>query len=258
MPVTQEQKEQAIATLAKMISLLGLRAEVRDASHDDLTVLSVQTDTPGRLIGRKGQYLESLELVLNRIIKKRAEDFPGIAIDIDGYQRGAGAAREPREHDGRERDGRDRGPRDRDRGPRERGPRDGAPRERGPRERGPRDYSPRERAPQASSGPGTAAPAPAADRDEAIAPELERMALDAAKEVRLWGAPKTLGPFAPGVRRAIHVVLRGVPQVEAESGPDEGSNMKKVIIRLATPGKPDGAGAGQEAGGAAATGEDAR
>jgi len=245
MPVTQEQKERAIATLAKMISLLGLRAEVQDASHDDLTVLSVQTDTPGRLIGRKGQYLESLELVLNRIIKKKAEDFPGIVIDIDGYQRGAGAEREPREREARERGSRERGPRERgprERGPRERGPRDSEPRERGPRARGPRD-----------GGPGESAAA--GDREETIAPELERMVLDAAKEVRLWGETKTLGPFAPGVRRAIHAVLRGVPQVEAESGPEQGENMKKVIIRLATPGKPDGAGgAGQEAGGAAATG----
>src|SRR5450756_2206609 len=102
MPVTPEQKEQAIAALAKMISLLGLRAEVRDASHDDLTVLSVHTETPGRLIGRKGQYLESLELLLNRIVKKKAEDFPGIAIDIDGYQKRSGSPHEARERESRE------------------------------------------------------------------------------------------------------------------------------------------------------------
>lgn len=202
MPVTLEQKEQGIATLAKMIALLGLRAEVRDASHDDMTVLSVHTDTPGRLIGRKGQYLESLELVLNRIVKKKAEDYPGITIDIDGYQKRSGSPHEAREHESREREPRNRGP------------------ERSPRGRG-----------------------PSMDRDEGLSPEVERMALDAAKEVRLWGEPKAIGPFPAAVQRAIHAVLRSVPEVQAESGSDEGNNMKKVIIRLVTPGKP-GAAAG--------------
>jgi spoIIIJ-associated protein len=150
-----------------MIALLGQSAQVRETATDNGWVLSVQTEKPGRLIGRKGQYLESLELVLNRIVHRATGEYADVIIDIDGYQRP-------------------------------------------------------ERAPRAARQKGGDEPVPA---------ELERLALDAAKEVRLWGEPKTLGPLTAHERRAIHAVLRKVPEVESVSGPDEGGNRKKVTIR---------------------------
>lgn len=167
MTLTPEQRSAAAATLVKLITLLGQQAEVRESPAADGLVLRVKTEKPGRLIGRKGLYLESLELVLNRIVQKATGEFAGVSIDIDGYQR--------REHG--------------------------------------------------------SCPLPSGD-DEAVSPELERLALDAARDVRRSGEPRTLGPLTGRERRGIHTVLRQAPEVESESGPDEGDNRKKVTIRL--------------------------
>ena len=175
MALTKEQSELAVSTLQKMADLLGLPATAEDISSGDDAVLTLRTPEAGRLIGRKGQFLESLELLLNRLIHKAPNDFAYVVLDVDGYR-----------HDGnRHGDGR-------------------------------------------HGGPG-------AERREA-SPELERQALDMAKEVRRWGQAKTLGPLTPGQRRGVHMILRSVPGVETESGPDEGNGMKLLTIKSA-PGK---------------------
>ena len=82
-----EQTEQGMSVLQEMITLLGLSAEIASKDGPDGTMLSVKTSEPGRLIGRKGHYLESLELVLNRIMRKRFRKTQWLEIDIDGYQK---------------------------------------------------------------------------------------------------------------------------------------------------------------------------
>ena len=167
MALTPEQRSAAAATLVKLITLLGQQAEVRESADGDGLVLSVHTEKPGRLIGRKGQYLESLELVLNRMVHKATGEFADVVIDIDGYQRRERSARPP-----------------------------------------------------------------PAGADEAVPPELARLALDTARDVRLRGEPQTIGPLTAAERRGVHRVLRRVPEVASESGADEGENRKKVTIRL--------------------------
>lgn len=175
MALTKEQSELAVSTLQQMVDLLGLPAKAEDISGGEEAVITLRTEEAGRLIGRKGQCLESMELLLNRLIHKAPNDFAYVVLDVDGYRHSG-----PRPGDGH---------------------------------RG----SPGERRGEAS-------------------PELERQAVDLAKEVRRWGEPKTLGPLTAGQRRGVHMILRNVPGVETESGPDEGNGMKKLTIRPA-PGK---------------------
>ncbi len=59
---------------------------------------------------------------------------------------------------------------------------------------------------------------------------LERLAGDAAKEVKRWGDAKTIGPFTVGERRVIHNVLKQDPAIVAESGEDLGGRRKKITI----------------------------
>ena len=61
---------------------------------------------------------------------------------------------------------------------------------------------------------------------------MSRMALDTAKEVKRWGDPKTIGPFNAGERRAIHLAIKDITGIVAESGPDLGGNRKKVTIQV--------------------------
>lgn len=76
----------AADVLAKMLDMLDVDAKVD--IMDDKGKLALNTQDAGRLIGKKGQTLESLELVLNRILKKNDEagkHTPWVSIDVDGY-----------------------------------------------------------------------------------------------------------------------------------------------------------------------------
>jgi spoIIIJ-associated protein len=87
MPPTKEQKERSIAALTQMLNLLGLETEVAAKEEGDDFLLTLKTDDPGRLIGRKGYYLDSLELVLNRILRKEFSRCSWVEVDVDGYKK---------------------------------------------------------------------------------------------------------------------------------------------------------------------------
>lgn len=63
---------------------------------------------------------------------------------------------------------------------------------------------------------------------------LEKLALDAAKEVKRWGDPKTIGPFNAGERRIIHATLESDTTLKTQSGDEMAGNKKKITISLAT------------------------
>jgi len=87
MALTQTEKKASVTTLGEMIRLLGFAAEIVLKEEDDNFSLSLKSADPGRLIGRKGYYLHSLELILNRILRKKYTDFPWVEVDVDGYRR---------------------------------------------------------------------------------------------------------------------------------------------------------------------------
>lgn len=173
----EEQKSKIIKTLATMFDYLGLTGTFRIEEKGNKLAVKIASEDAGRIIGRKGQTLDSLQLLVNRIMFKDAEDCPHILLDIDGYAKGE---REPRER----RDGEDEG-------------------ERQPRERRER----RERRPRREEG--------AAERTPAE--QLEQQALDAAKEVKRWGEPVKMPEMNAHDRRIIHVTLQNDPEITTES-----------------------------------------
>ena len=90
----EERKEKLIHTLATMFDYLGLSGNFRVEEKGQKLAVKITSDDAGRIIGRKGQTLDSLQLVLNRIMFKGDDEFPRIMLDIDGYSSGE---REPRE-----------------------------------------------------------------------------------------------------------------------------------------------------------------
>lgn len=84
----QEEREEAMAVLEQMVSLLGHHLEIRCNGEDTSRfALILNTDDPGRIIGRKGHYLRSLELLLNRMLRKKHRKFPWVELDVDGYRK---------------------------------------------------------------------------------------------------------------------------------------------------------------------------
>lgn len=202
-PVTEEMVERTRNTLAMMLDYLGLDGTIKAEGKPNKINLLIASQDAGRIIGRKGQALDSLQTLLNRMMQKGDERFPKIYIDIDGYSSNS-------KHSDRF-DGERRGPR----GPRfnrgghfhersGRGERfDRAPRgERGDFERG------------------------GDDKED----QLRQQALDSAKEVRRWGEPVTLPPMNAHDRRIIHITLENETDLHTESNGD--GNFKSVVISL--------------------------
>jgi len=188
----EERKEKLIHTLATMFDYLGLSGNFRIEEKGQKLAVKITSDDAGRIIGRKGQTLDSLQLILNRIMFKGDDEFPRIMLDIDGYSSGEREPREPREH----RESGDDAPR---------APRAGSRRQSSRGGRG--DFEPRQSTEQ-----------------------LEQQARDAAKEVKRWGDPVKMPEMNAHDRRIIHMALRDDPDIETQSE-GEGA-MKKVVISL--------------------------
>jgi spoIIIJ-associated protein len=81
--------ERARAVLAEILSRIGVSCsvEVRPGSEPGVLELEVSGDSSGLLIGRRGQTLDALEYMVNRIAG-RAEDsaIPRIGIDVEHYR----------------------------------------------------------------------------------------------------------------------------------------------------------------------------
>ena len=174
----EEQKEKASKTLAIMLDYLGLEAGLKAEEKGSRIAIIVTSEDAGRIIGRKGQTLENLQLLLNRMMFKGDQEFPKIVIDIDGYSR---------KEKERRRGGRG------DRG--ERGENDGEGR--GERDGG---HDSRNEV-----------------RDEENENRLRQQALDAAKEVKRWGESVTLPPLNAHDRRIIHISLQDDAELQTES-----------------------------------------
>ena len=95
--VTQEMLDVSSKTLAIMFDYLGLDASIKSEGRNSKINLLVSSEETGRIIGRKGQSLEALQLLLNRMMQKNDPDFPKVYIDIDGYSsKGSDRKREDR------------------------------------------------------------------------------------------------------------------------------------------------------------------
>ena len=89
-PKFGEYKAQIIEILAKMFDYLALEGDFKVEEKGQRIAVVISSSNAGRIIGRKGQTLESLQLLLNRIMFKLDEECPRISLDIDGYSRDNG------------------------------------------------------------------------------------------------------------------------------------------------------------------------
>ncbi len=199
--VTPDMLERTQKDLMKMLDFLGYDdAVVKTSEENGEIILSVESEDAGRIIGRKGQTLESIQLLLNRMAQKDDPDYPRIQIVVDGYSSRHPVSRgRNKEENGEKAERGERRPRRERRERTERG------------ERRPR----RERR-ENNDG----------DEFSGHDEQLRQQALDAAKEVRHWGSPVTLPPMNAHDRRIIHITLEQETDLCTES---EGNGAKKPV-----------------------------
>ncbi len=73
-------------TLEGLLNSLGFSASVAETHMDDNIFLEIQTEDPGRLIGRQGQTLGQLQYVVNRLLFRQDRDVPKVTLDVGNYR----------------------------------------------------------------------------------------------------------------------------------------------------------------------------
>ena len=92
-----EYKSQITRILTTMFDYLSLEGTFTVEERGQKIGVKIASEDAGRIIGRKGQTLDSLQLILNRILFKQDENCPHVMLDIDGY---AGGERDRRSASG--------------------------------------------------------------------------------------------------------------------------------------------------------------
>ena len=70
-----------------ILERMGLKAEVEGFLKEGNLYLEIKGDREGVLIGKHGRTLESLQILINRMVNKRLKNAMRVILDIDGYRK---------------------------------------------------------------------------------------------------------------------------------------------------------------------------
>lgn len=79
--------EQAAAMLGEVIRRMGFEAAVHTSEQKGEYWLEIESPDASRLIGREGQTLEALQLLLRRMTVRGVPGAPRITLDVGDYRR---------------------------------------------------------------------------------------------------------------------------------------------------------------------------
>lgn len=74
-------------TLDSMLGLLGFFCEIKEFPHEDGSLtLQIYTAEKDRLIGRHGETLDELQLLLNRLLVAKSKDARKVQVDVEHWR----------------------------------------------------------------------------------------------------------------------------------------------------------------------------
>ena len=85
-PLSRETGENACQILSETLRLMGVEAPVSLDVHGPEAVINLEDTVDGLLIGRKGQTLDALEYLLNRMVARGEEEEAHLILDAEGYR----------------------------------------------------------------------------------------------------------------------------------------------------------------------------
>ena len=85
MEVSPELAELAEQAVKRMVDLITEDAAVTSEIDEDKLTLSVDGGNTGILIGRKGQTLEAMQFLADKIVNRKSEARVRVKVDIEGY-----------------------------------------------------------------------------------------------------------------------------------------------------------------------------
>ncbi len=80
-------QEQLSEILDNILGLLLLEGSYELEETDDAFHVFIQTKDAGRIIGYRGEALESLQLLVSQIAAQKATDFKRVIIDVEGWRK---------------------------------------------------------------------------------------------------------------------------------------------------------------------------
>ena len=83
--VTEESINLGTEALQKMADLITDDATVSHKTQDDRLTLSIEGGNAGILIGRKGQTLDAMQFLTDKIINRKSDARVRVRVDIEGY-----------------------------------------------------------------------------------------------------------------------------------------------------------------------------
>ncbi|MCG8636725.1 MAG: Jag N-terminal domain-containing protein [Desulfobacterales bacterium] len=83
--VTQESIDLGKEALQKMADLITDEAEIEAVTDQDRLTLQITGGNAGILIGRKGQTLDAMQFLTDKIINRKSEARVRVKVDIEGY-----------------------------------------------------------------------------------------------------------------------------------------------------------------------------
>ena len=83
--VTEESINLGTVALQKMADLITDDANVSHKTQDDRLTLSIEGGNAGILIGRKGQTLDAMQFLTDKIINRKSDARARARVDIEGY-----------------------------------------------------------------------------------------------------------------------------------------------------------------------------
>lgn len=72
--------------LDTILGHLGFHAEIDEREHDGHLILQVRTADPRPLIGPRGETLESLQILVNRLLSARDKEAPRVIVDVEFHR----------------------------------------------------------------------------------------------------------------------------------------------------------------------------
>jgi len=83
--VTEESINLGTEALQKMADLITDDASISHKTKDDRLTLSIEGGNAGILIGRKGQTLDAMQFLTDKIINRKSDARVRVRVDIEGY-----------------------------------------------------------------------------------------------------------------------------------------------------------------------------
>lgn len=80
-----EQKVSEI--LENILGLLALEGSFEVVEGPEEVTVSIETTTPGRLIGFRGETIDALQLLVNQILGKQEGEYKRVVIDVGGWRK---------------------------------------------------------------------------------------------------------------------------------------------------------------------------